>query len=290
MILNLRPFIMGTFISLGSSLHAQSLISVADGVWSNPTTWDCNCVPSFNNAVTVAHHVTSSTTVNGYASIMVTPTGHLELSGGGSLWATQCVVQGIVSCPIYLGLGPMTLSGIVNASGIYLWGDLHMQGGTVSTPGNFTSGTGFAVDGFGSICAGDSTHLQGPLTGTVDICDLSPTVSDPPFIDEGAQFVGPNVTFCQNSTCSTGLQQRSYKDAVHVFPLPAAEQFTIDVQRGSLQQIDLFDAQGRIAKATGPLEASSFVVIDVSDLREGAYVLRLRMEDGMRTLPLIIAR
>lgn len=290
MVKKLFLFLVYVLVAFTTPLRAQTVASVVDGDWSNPTTWDCNCVPGFTSAVTVAHHVTSSTTVNGYTSIVVSPAGHLELSGGGSLWATQCVVQGIVSCPIYLGLGPMTLSGIVNASGIYLWGDLHMQGGTVSTPGNFTSGTGFAVDGFGSICAGDSTHLQGPLTGTVDICDLSPTVSDPPFIDEGAQFVGPNVTFCQNSTCSTGLQQRSCKDAVHVFPLPAAEQFTIDVQRGSLQQIDLFDAQGRITKATGPLEASSFAVIDVSDLREGAYVLRLRMEDGMRTLPLIIAR
>ncbi len=261
-----------------------------NGAWNNPATWDCNCVPSSNSTVTVAHHVTSSTTVNGYASITVTPAGHLELTGGGSLWATQCVVQGIVSCPVYLGLGPMTLSGIVNASGIYLWGDLHMQGGTVSTPGNFTSGTGSAVDGFGSICAGDSTHIQGPLNGTVDICDLSPTVSDPPFIDEGAQFVGPDVTFCQNSSCATRVDQSTLSNALKVFPTPASDRVTIDPAGSIVQQVSLYDAQGRIVRTLGPLNTLAAVVLDVSDLCDGTYVIHLSMSNGVRSYPLIISR
>jgi hypothetical protein len=160
----------------------------------------------------------------------------------------------------------------------------------VSTPGNFTSGTGFAVDGFGSICAGDSTHIQGPLNGTVDICDLSPTVSDPPFIDEGAQFVGPDVTFCLNSSCATNLEHRSPGFPVHMFPLPATDRVTIDPAGGMVEQVSLYDVQGRIVRTLGPWNTLGAVVLDVSDLCDGTYVMRLSVSNALRILPLVIVR
>lgn len=53
------------------------IISITDGDWSNPTTWDCNCVPTLFDDVTVTHTVDLD--INGAAdNLTVSATGTLR--------------------------------------------------------------------------------------------------------------------------------------------------------------------------------------------------------------------
>lgn len=61
--------------------------SIASGNWDSPTTWDCNCVPSNANTVTVnaGHLVEVVTNSNTAYSVAIAQTGSLQVHGAGTL-------------------------------------------------------------------------------------------------------------------------------------------------------------------------------------------------------------
>lgn len=46
------------------TLHGQVITSVQDGAWSDPATWDCNCVPPVPAEMVVMHNVNLSGGLN----------------------------------------------------------------------------------------------------------------------------------------------------------------------------------------------------------------------------------
>lgn len=90
------PIIAAALLTAATTI-AQPIISVADGDWNDPATWDCACVPEGIVSVTVAHVVT----VTVPDSLL---DGDLYIQGDGQLLGTSMVVGGI-----FFNFGQVTL-------------------------------------------------------------------------------------------------------------------------------------------------------------------------------------
>lgn len=265
--------------------YAQVVTSVQDGAWSDPATWDCTCVPSMTSSVVVLHHVTLSAGLAFGPSLTIAPGGHIEKNAPGYVGCLQpCSlnVAGLFSSTGYLALGtPVELSGTITAFDVYFAGNVTMTGGTVQVTGNFTTAAGMTVDGYGQICAGDSTNIQGPLTGTIDICDQTPTTLNPPYVDGGASFVGPGITFCQGQACTSGtgsLEEAPGYDVVFV-----GRDYLIN---GPVREVMLTDIGGRQCEVRTTVSSGS-TKVEPRTAAPGLYVLSFRTADGWRSLRVV---
>lgn len=275
-----------TLLALASpSFHAQVVTSVQDGAWTDPSTWDCACVPAMNADVVVMHHVTLSAGLSFGPSLTISSGGHIEKNAPGYVGCLQpCSlnVAGLFSSTGYLALGTaVELSGTITAFDVYFAGNVTMTGGTVQVTGNFTTAAGMTVDGYGQICAGDSTNIQGPLTGTIDICDLTPTTLNPPYVDGGASFVGPGITFCQGQACTSGtgpLEDASGADVVFV-----GGDYLIS---GPVHEVMLTDIGGRRCEVRTTASSGS-TKVEPRTAAPGLYVLSFRTADGWRSLRIV---
>lgn len=70
------PILLFTFISL--QFKAQTAVSVTNGNWTSPLTWNCTCVPTTGYSVTINNNVTLNTS-------MVFSTGGITINNTGSL-------------------------------------------------------------------------------------------------------------------------------------------------------------------------------------------------------------
>lgn len=264
---------------------AQTITSVQDGAWTDPAVWDCVCVPSLTSDVQVLHHVTFGSGLSFGPSLLIAPGGHLEKIGPGYVQCLQpCSlhVEGLFSALYYMGLGvPVVLSGSIVAPGVYFAGDVQMTGGTVEVTGNFTTAAGITVDGYGQICAGDSTNIQGPLTGTIDICDQTPTTMNPPFVDGGSSFVGPGITFCQGTACSSSVTPMLDPSDVTVLTVGGAY-----VINAPVEDAVLTDISGRRCAVRTTI-ADGTVVVEPRTEASGIYVLSFRLANAWRSLRLV---
>ncbi|MEO8759795.1 MAG: T9SS type A sorting domain-containing protein [Bacteroidia bacterium] len=68
-------FIANVFFAKG-----QTTSSIQSGNWTNPNTWDCNCIPTANYSVTIYHQVTLNTNIS-----FTTSTSGLYIDNIGSL-------------------------------------------------------------------------------------------------------------------------------------------------------------------------------------------------------------
>ncbi len=84
----MRIALLTALALLPATVAAQAITSVADGDWSDTTTWDCACVPDGIVSVTVAHVVT----LTAPDSLIQ---GDLYVQGNGQLLGTALVVGGI---------------------------------------------------------------------------------------------------------------------------------------------------------------------------------------------------
>jgi len=99
---------------------AQTTISVANGSWTMPTTWDCNCVPTPGYTVIINHDVTlSSDWAINSGSITIGASGILDDDGGG--------------------FGMLVNSGgTLNVVGSFTMAKLAVMGGTITNTGIIT--------------------------------------------------------------------------------------------------------------------------------------------------------
>ncbi len=74
----------GAYFTIG--FMPKTIISIADGLWSNPATWNCNCVPSTATNVLIdeTHEVTVDISA-GCNNLDITATGSLIFTGGNEL-------------------------------------------------------------------------------------------------------------------------------------------------------------------------------------------------------------
>ena len=223
-----RNMISGAWLAVSALASAQTVTSVTDGNWSAPATWDCNCVPSTTSEVHI-HHVVEVALFNfamPYPLVVVHADGILRVAG--QLEVNNLVqVDGslLVVQVLRLNQGShVTVSGGVIAEGLLVDGHLEMAGGTASVISLISEGL---LSGQGSICATQLTENFGTITGTIDICDGTPTTTVPPILDTNAGAVDAGVTYCTSSACATWIDEEGRSGRTVVFPNPTVAEVRI---------------------------------------------------------------
>ncbi len=273
-----------------AALNAQTVASVQNGAWNAPSTWDCTCVPDFSQSVVIMHSVEiNSALLIGHQQVQVTASGEITMSFPATIsFNTVLINEGHM-----LVMGDILNQGLFNNQG---FAELI---GTVLNDGSMISGAGAVmqvegdfvnqdlVQGEGALCVTDLTDNQGTISGTLDFCDWTPTVSVPPFIDQNTGAVENGITFCQNSPCATGVGE-NYLPGMELCPAIAADRTTlVHVPQGAA--VLLLDAAGRMAlPPRRPM--TDRVDLSLSGLPNGHYRLVVRASAGQRVLPLVIAR
>ena len=286
----MRTFLISALFTIVVPSSAQTVVSVQDGIWNVPSTWDCGCVPDNTQNVVIMHSVEITTTL-----LIANP--QVQVTTGGEL---------IMSLPASISLS----TAFINEGHVLLMGTVHNVllfnnagfaefigqfdnlgsilidvGALLQVEGNFTNYE--LLQGDGAMCVADTTINGGTISGTLDFCDGTPTVFSPPFIDVNFGTVESGITFCQNGPCASGVQE-SFGSWMSLSPSIASDQVTLaGIPLGA--SVRLVDAVGRIGQnlrstTTDRLE------LPLSALPNGAYNLLVQGAAGQRVLPFVIAR
>ncbi|HEY0977330.1 MAG TPA: thiol protease/hemagglutinin PrtT [Flavobacteriales bacterium] len=92
---------------------------------------------------------------------------------------------------------------------------------------------------------------------------------------------------------SVGVDESSAWQALRIHPNPAQDRLNVDLASiaGSVKALEILSLEGRcVANPALPAVRDGRLVLDVSTLNEGAYLLRLSTDEGVRTERLIISR
>lgn len=251
--------------------------SVQDGDWDDPATWDCACVPEVDNAV-VIHDVRIDGNTVLMQRVHVTPVGSLVMDQYFSVVIMDTVIND----------GLMDLVGdidvdwaLLNNSTVLIEGVMHNDGVIVMGGPNAlialdNIGNYDVIEGEGRICVSSFSENTGTIQGQIDFCDLTPTVTSPPFIDVNSGTVSGTVTFCASACGNVGLDD-ALLSTVRIGPIPARDRLLIEAPGGA--KLTLLDATGRIV-LTRALVSDGRIALDVTGIAHGRYTAELRVGDS----------
>ncbi len=279
--------IVTIFLSaIGLLASAQTFHSVQDGIWNDPLTWDCGCVPSINS-VLIEHNVTITMNIILFMdTVHVTSAGTVLMDAPHSVAMTETVINDATMQLI----GDVDVDGdLLNNGIIAIDGDFHCDNlllmggaGTLFSCTNISNdGT---IDGTGRVCVSGTTVNAGTIQGEIDFCDGSPTTATPPIIDINTGVVAPSVTFCLTGACVENVGEEALSD-VGLWPNPASDQISIKgLPPGSAVLVR--DALGRMLReGLGSVGRDSF---DIGDLPAGLYALSVEYQGCTRALRLVV--
>lgn len=268
----MREAFIALSFSLPLGISAQVFQSAQDGIWYDPNTWACNCVPSVSDSVEISHHVAIQNSVTlTNAWVHITPTGWFGFASMGFLAITQPVLN---EGTLYL-IGDLDIDWLLESPGIievngnfFNDDDVNIGGGgLIRVNGNFMNdGT---ITGGGAICVSGITVNNGDLVGTLDFCDETPTVSVPPFIDTNTGTVDQGIIYCASEKCTVGIMEESMLRLI-LTPNPAEEQVTFEGMPVGAE-IKLYDGLGRLVRAPG-VALGTRTTVDLSGLAKGIYL------------------
>lgn len=145
----LLPVLLVAFY-LGS--RSQTAVSIANGNWTNPLTWNCSCVPVNGYSVTISNSVTLNTS-------LIFTSGGVTISNTGSL-----IQDASLNRDIWINGGYFNNSGKAN------FRYLLVSTGSITNPGSFTV-TAFTnsvtMNNTGSITM-DSMYIAGSFTNAAN--------------------------------------------------------------------------------------------------------------------------
>lgn len=113
----MKGLLLAGFSVLVSSLSFGQVSSIANGDWNNINTWDCGCVPDFNEAtITINHNVTVTADVTIDETVISTG-GSLTINGGVVLTLNE----DFVTSPLTVDAGrTLTVIGTLDGSGLII--------------------------------------------------------------------------------------------------------------------------------------------------------------------------
>lgn len=285
----MRAFSTALIVILINTTSAQTVNTVQNGDWNSPSTWSCNCVPAAGNSLVILHSVTlTNDLVFAFPQTQVTSTGEITtpfpvnvILGGVFIMEGHVFIAGTVNN----AGGTLDIVGFFEVAGNFSSdGDLIMDGGILQVEGNFTNY--LAVSGEGSICVVDITSNQGTITGTVDICDATPTTTTAPIVDDNSGTIAPTVTYCSNSACMTGIDDAVLARLTVQQDVAGERLIVSQIPAGST--LAIIDASGRTCIIRSG--SADRMVIDSSPLAGGLYHVVVRSAGAVRTMPLVIVR
>lgn len=284
----MRSTVLALLLICGSTASAQLFQSAQDGIWYDPNTWACNCVPSVADSVEISHHVTiqnSITLTNAW--VHITPTGWMGFASMGFLAITQPVFN---EGTLYL-IGDLDIDWLFDSPGIievhgnfFNDDDVNIGGGgLIRVNGNFMNDG--IITGGGAICVSGITVNAGDLVGTLDFCDETPTVSVPPFIDTNTGTVDQGIVYCASEKCTVGIGDEAFAGVV-LAPNPVNDRIVISGIPGFASSMVLLNAMGQQLEV--PVRGlGSQRSMDLSSAPSGAYLLRMCTDHGCRTFRVV---
>lgn len=141
------------------------------------------------------------------------------------------------------------------------------------------------LDGGGRICVAELTTNDGTIAGTLDICDLSPTAMDWPFLDVNNGSVDNTVTFCEAISCSVSVPEAPAAGKPELFPIPAGGHVNLKGGQPG-DRLVISDALGKVLLAITIVDPSSPIPLD--GVPGGYYVVSLSRMGTRMTTRLIV--
>jgi hypothetical protein len=274
------------------SAMAQTITTVQDGDWDDPATWDCNCIPYLED-VEILHTVQ-------FTENMKLIMQHIHVADGAAIIMDGphlvVMLEEVVNDGLMLLAGNVDTdgelynNGVIDVDGAFLThGQLVMGGwGTMLSAVNMEMGG--TVSGQGYICIGEASVCYGIIQGEVDVCDLSPTTSTPPFLDFFTGTVAPTVTYCLGGACHVAVPDVNALENVQAWPVPADAQLTLDgLPVGLACTVEMRDAVGRMMPVR-LVRYGSRMTVDAASLPAGVYALVLSTASETRTVRVVVDR
>ena len=256
-----------------SGAPAQVITSVADGEWTDSSTWDCLCVPD-SEVVMVEHQVAIVGDLLFYFdSVHIAPTASLWMPDTNFIIVFGKIQnEGLMDMRGHFDIiGDMASSGTVVMHGIFHnFGTFSMEGATSSLQVDGDLVNEGIITGEGSICISTLTYNNGLISGFVDFCDMSPSTSVNPIIDVNSGTVTDDVTFCAASSCANAVPE-PVTPILAARPVPAFDAVTVICRDPAV--VLLTDARGRTLRPAWRQEGDH-VVVERGALPAGVYQLR----------------
>lgn len=161
--------------------------------------------------------------------------------------------------------GPMQVDG-----GLLVEGNLYLPlNSALLSIGEDLWVTGSVGGQGGSICVVDSVINEGLINGLVDLCDLSPTVLVPPFVDVDNGTIGSGVTFCASGACAVAIGERSSAQ-LSIAPNPAHDHVTFEGMPAGAE-LRIYDGLGQLVLTPG-VASGAKTTVDLGGLPKGIYL------------------
>lgn len=285
----MRPTIVPFVLLVPVASMAQSVVSVQSGLWSNPSTWDCSCVPNAGQSVVVAHSVELLGSIT-----LAHP--QLQVTAGGEL--TMIFPESVILNTDLTNNGHVLLIGTVLITGQFFNNNFTELIGTLVSDGVITNGPGALIQvegdftnhdqlgGSGFVCVTDSVINTGSISGSIDLCDQSNTAQQPPFIDSNSGTVASTVTFCNLGPCSTGVSDHAMGGGLRT--MIANDVLTVQGCSAGAT-FELFDMRGRRVVQLQVLQRS-MVQLPLQGLDEGSYIVVLTSGEGRAAASFVLTR
>ncbi|MFT6137797.1 MAG: hypothetical protein ACJA0U_000093 [Salibacteraceae bacterium] len=134
--------------------------------------------------------------------------------------------------------------------------------------------------------ADDGTYTwsvsNGTGSGTVDVNGVLTAVSDGTVdviatANDGSGIIGFTTITLSNQ--NVGVNEIDFKN-ISIYPNPVQNELFIESIEGQITEMAILDYAGRVVKSITKLNTNS---IDVSDLNQGIYILKVSTENGVST-------
>jgi Leucine-rich repeat (LRR) protein len=182
----------------------------------------------------------------------IDPTASFSLNCVGAILVSSISVQG------QGGVSTITTSA----------GTLQMEATVLPANANDATYTWSVTNGTGSASINAGGILTALTNGTVDVIATA---------NDGSGITGTATITISNQ--SVGINELDSKDIL-IYPNPASNELFIDVVKGQINQIQIIDYTGRVAKS---MPGKQVKIINVSNLTHGIYILKISTENGIST-------
>jgi hypothetical protein len=180
---------------------------------------------------------------------------------------------------------------IVDTGGV----TVDLEAGSVVLTNDLWVGSGSFINGPGSICVVEHSENHGTLTA-VRICDLTPTLTEPPYLDIHTGELNTMLTiyYCNATTCaSVSIPEPAATLAPKLFPNPTAGTVHVEWDPGTavVHEWTLLDVLGqRMMHSNTAVQER--LVLDLATYAQGTYWLVLQDEQGsvLQRVPVVVAR
>lgn len=126
-----------------------------------------------------------------------------------------------------------------------------------------------------NVANGNNTSLgifdasNNPNLTCIQVDDVTYSTTNWTNIDAEASF---------SKGCGTAGISESKKELVNIYPNPVQNELFVQLEEGQITQLDILDLSGKVIKTITSSNAKS---IDVSNLTQGVYMLKVYTETGV---------